>query len=92
MGYEKVEQMRNAGLIKGGSLENAIVCSTSKGWLNQPLRLSDEPCHHKIFDLIGDISLFSQFGNQRLPMAHIVAYKGGHALHVDLARRLMGMT
>ncbi|XP_027189005.1 probable UDP-3-O-acyl-N-acetylglucosamine deacetylase 1, mitochondrial isoform X2 [Cicer arietinum] len=90
--YEEVEQMRNAGLIKGGSLENAIVCSTSKGWLNPPLRFSDEPCRHKILDLIGDLSLFAQFGNQGLPVAHFVAYKGGHALHVDLARRLMGMT
>ncbi|KAK2453491.1 UDP-3-O-acyl N-acetylglycosamine deacetylase family protein [Trifolium repens] len=90
--YEEVEQMRNAGLIKGGSLENAIVCSASKGWLNPPLHFSDEPCRHKILDLIGDLSLFAQFGNQGLPVAHIVAYKGGHALHVDLARQLMGIT
>ncbi|KAG5062521.1 hypothetical protein JHK85_003704 [Glycine max] len=95
--YEEVEQMRNAGLIKGGSLENAIVCSASKGWLNPPLHFSDEPCRHKILDLIGDLSLFAQFGNQGLPVAHIVAYKacafgsGGHALHTDLARRLIGM-
>ncbi|KAL5070979.1 hypothetical protein RYX36_021866 [Vicia faba] len=73
--YEEVEQMRSAGLIKGGSLENAIVCSISKGWLNPPLRFSDEPCRHKILDLIGDLSLFAQFGNQGLPVAHIVAYK-----------------
>ncbi|XP_058724437.1 probable UDP-3-O-acyl-N-acetylglucosamine deacetylase 1, mitochondrial [Vicia villosa] len=90
--YEEVEQMRSAGLIKGGSLENAIVCSISKGWLNPPLRFSDEPCRHKILDLIGDLSLFAQFGSQGLPVAHIVAYKGGHALHVDLTRRLMGIT
>ncbi|XP_027361282.1 probable UDP-3-O-acyl-N-acetylglucosamine deacetylase 2, mitochondrial isoform X2 [Abrus precatorius] len=89
--YEEVEQMRNAGLIRGGSLENAIVCSASKGWLNPPLHFSDEPCRHKILDLIGDLSLFAQFGNQGLPVAHIVAYKAGHALHADLARRLMGM-
>ncbi|KAK7308667.1 hypothetical protein VNO77_42287 [Canavalia gladiata] len=88
--YEEVEQMRNAGLIRGGSLENAIVCSASKGWLNPPLHFSDEPCRHKILDLIGDLSLFAQFGNQGLPVAHIVAYKGGHALHTDLARCLMG--
>ncbi|KAK7407685.1 hypothetical protein VNO78_09698 [Psophocarpus tetragonolobus] len=89
--YEEVEQMRDAGLIKGGSLENAIVCSVNKGWLNPPLHFSDEPCRHKILDLIGDLSLFAQFGNQGLPVAHIVAYKGGHALHVDLARRLIGL-
>ncbi|KAB2620072.1 UDP-3-O-[3-hydroxymyristoyl] N-acetylglucosamine deacetylase 2 [Pyrus ussuriensis x Pyrus communis] len=86
--YEEVEQMRKAGLIKGGGLENAIVCSSSKGWLNPPLRFPDEPCRHKVLDLIGDLSLFARFGSQGLPVAHIVAYKGGHALHSDLVRRL----
>ncbi|KAL2347768.1 hypothetical protein Fmac_001768 [Flemingia macrophylla] len=73
--YEQIEQMCNSGLIKGGSLENAIVCSASNGWLNPPLHFSDEPCRHKILDLIGDLSLIAQFGNQGLPVAHIVAYK-----------------
>lgn len=86
--YEEVEQLRNAGLIKGGSLDNALVCSSSKGWLNPPLRFPDEPCRHKVLDLIGDLSLFAQFGSQGLPVAHIVAYKGGHALHTDMVRRL----
>ncbi|CAI0432019.1 unnamed protein product [Linum tenue] len=98
---EQVEQMREAGLIKGGSLENAIVCSASEGWLNGPLRLPDEPCRHKVLDLIGDLSLCAGSGNQGLPVAHIVAYKasslmvsstfvcqGGHALHTDFARGL----
>ncbi|CAJ1932658.1 unnamed protein product [Sphenostylis stenocarpa] len=89
--YEEIEHMRNAGLIKGGSIENAIVCSASKGWLNPPLHFSDEPCRHKILDLIGDLSLVAHSGNQGLPVAHIVAYKGGHALHADLARRLVGV-
>ncbi|CAN0877095.1 Probable UDP-3-O-acyl-N-acetylglucosamine deacetylase 5, mitochondrial [Linum grandiflorum] len=86
--HEQVEQMRNAGLIKGGSLENAIVCSASEGWMNGPLRFPDEPCRHKVLDLIGDLSLYAQSGNQGLPVAHIVAYKGGHALHADFVRGL----
>ncbi|KMT17416.1 hypothetical protein BVRB_2g038710 isoform A [Beta vulgaris subsp. vulgaris] len=86
--YEEVELMRERGLIKGGSLENAIVCSASKGWLNPPLCYHDEPCRHKVLDLIGDLSIFAKFGNQGLPIAHIVAYKGGHALHADLVRHL----
>ncbi|XP_019171251.1 PREDICTED: probable UDP-3-O-acyl-N-acetylglucosamine deacetylase 2 [Ipomoea nil] len=86
--YEQVEQMLQSGLIKGGSLESAIVCSGSKGWLNPPLRYHDEPCRHKVLDLIGDLSLFARAGSQGLPVAHIVAYKGGHALHTDFARRL----
>ncbi|KAJ4843719.1 putative UDP-3-O-acyl-N-acetylglucosamine deacetylase 1, mitochondrial [Turnera subulata] len=73
--YQEVEYMRSSGLIKGGSLDNALVCSSSKGWLNPPLYFPDEPCRHKILDLIGDFSLFAKFGNQGLPVAHIVAYK-----------------
>ncbi|KAJ6721318.1 UDP-3-O-ACYL-N-ACETYLGLUCOSAMINE DEACETYLASE 1 MITOCHONDRIAL-RELATED [Salix viminalis] len=86
--YEEVEHMLDAGLIKGGSLDNAIVCSASKGWLNPPLRFSEEPCRHKILDLVGDLSLFARFGNQGLPVAHIVVYKGGHALHTNFVRHL----
>ncbi|XP_044492945.1 probable UDP-3-O-acyl-N-acetylglucosamine deacetylase 1, mitochondrial isoform X2 [Mangifera indica] len=88
--FPKVESMRNAGLIKGGSLENALVCSISDGWLNPSLRFPDEPCRHKVLDLIGDLSLFAQNGTQGLPVAHIVAFKGGHALHIDFARHLLG--
>uniref|UniRef100_A0A5B6YUZ0 UDP-3-O-acyl-N-acetylglucosamine deacetylase n=2 Tax=Davidia involucrata TaxID=16924 RepID=A0A5B6YUZ0_DAVIN len=89
--YEEVERMRNAGLIKGGSVENAIVCSTSRGWLNPPLRFQDEPCRHKVLDLIGDLSLFARCGSQGLPVAHIVTYKGSHALHSSFVRRLLGI-
>uniref|UniRef100_A0A1J3HHU0 UDP-3-O-acyl-N-acetylglucosamine deacetylase n=1 Tax=Noccaea caerulescens TaxID=107243 RepID=A0A1J3HHU0_NOCCA len=86
--YEEVERMREAGLIKGGSLENAIVCSAERGWMNPTLRFDNEPCRHKILDLIGDLSLVARGGNGGLPMAHIVAFKAGHALHTDLARLL----
>ncbi|KAF5750110.1 UDP-3-O-acyl N-acetylglycosamine deacetylase family protein [Tripterygium wilfordii] len=84
--YEEVERMHDAGLIKGGSLENAIVCSVSKGWLNPPLRFPDEPCRHKVLDLIGDLSLSATSGSQGFPVAHIVAYKAGHALNAAFAR------
>lgn len=86
--YEEVEKMKNAGLIKGGSLENALVCSISRGWVNPPLRFEEEPARHKALDLIGDLSLFARSGSQGLPVAHIVAYKSGHALHADFARQL----
>ncbi|OMO60694.1 UDP-3-O-acyl N-acetylglucosamine deacetylase [Corchorus capsularis] len=89
--YEEVEHMRNAGLIKGGSLDNAIVCSASKGWLNPPLRFHDEPCRHKVLDLIGDLSLFAQSGNQGFPVAHVVSFKAGHSLHADFVRKLSGI-
>lgn len=86
--YEEVVKLRSAGLINGGSLENAIVCSVTKGWLNPPLRFQDEPCRHKVLDLIGDIALFAKAGSQGIPVAHIISYKGGHALHASFVRYL----
>ena len=78
----QIEQLRAHGLIKGGSLENALVCG-AEGWINPPLRFSNEPARHKLLDLVGDLSLL---GN--LPQLHVVAYKASHQLHVQLARSL----
>lgn len=79
---ESVEKLRASGLIKGGSLDNALVCG-ARGWINPPLRYPDEPVRHKLLDLVGDISLLGIF-----PKAHIVAYKGSHSLHTQLVQRL----
>ena len=79
---EQIEQLRKAGLIKGGSLDNALVCSDS-GWVNPPLRFTNEPARHKLLDLVGDMSLLGQF-----PTAHIIAYKASHKLHVQLAAEI----
>ncbi len=70
------------GLIKGGSLDNAIVC-TETAWLT-PLRFPDEPVRHKLLDLLGDLSLTGHTWQ-----AHIIAYKAGHALHGELAQALL---
>jgi UDP-3-O-[3-hydroxymyristoyl] N-acetylglucosamine deacetylase len=78
----QIEQLRQAGLIKGGSLENALVCGDS-GWLNPPLRFSNEPVRHKLLDLVGDLSLLGTF-----PVAHFLAYKASHTLHIQLAKKL----
>ena len=78
----EIDHLRCLGLIKGGSLENALVCS-SEGWLNPPLRFSNEPVRHKLLDLIGDLSLLGSS-----PCAHILAYKASHQLHAQLAQRL----
>ncbi|MFS7899449.1 putative UDP-3-O-acyl-N-acetylglucosamine deacetylase [Helianthus anomalus] len=86
--YEEVKKMRSAGLIKGGSAENAVVFSISKGLLNPPLRSPEEPCRHKVLDFIGDVSLFARSGSQGLPVANIIAYKGGHSLHAEFVRKL----
>lgn len=86
---EQLEQLRAAGLIKGGSLDNALVCSTEEGWLNPPLRFDDEPCRHKLLDLIGDLALCAAPGHPGLPIAHIVAFKASHALHVKFGAALL---
>jgi UDP-3-O-[3-hydroxymyristoyl] N-acetylglucosamine deacetylase len=78
----QIEQLRQAGLIKGGSLENALVCDQDR-WLNPPLRFPNEPVRHKLLDLIGDLSLLGA-----LPKAHFIAYKASHDLHTQLAQRL----
>lgn len=78
----QIDYLRSQGLIKGGSLENALVCG-EQGWLNPPLRFDNEPARHKLLDLIGDLSLL---GN--IPTAHYFAYAASHTLHVQLATKL----
>ena len=78
----QIDQLRSSGLIKGGSLENALVCGDD-GWLNPPLRFSNEPVRHKLLDLVGDLSLLGA-----IPIAHFLAYKASHRLHTQLAQKI----
>lgn len=78
----QILSLQQAGLIKGGSLENALVCD-QKQWLNPPLRFTNEPVRHKILDLVGDLSLLGT-----IPVAHYLAYKASHQLHVQLAQAI----
>jgi UDP-3-O-[3-hydroxymyristoyl] N-acetylglucosamine deacetylase len=78
-----IEPLRAMGLIRGGSLENAIVL-TKDGVLNGPLRYADEFGRHKALDLIGDLALLG------LPLlGRVEARKAGHALHTQLVSRLL---
>ena len=81
----QIEQLQAAGLIKGGSLDNALVCGP-EGWINPPLRFANEPVRHKLLDLIGDLSLVAD-----LPIAHYLAYKASHRLHTQLAQKLVAL-
>ena len=80
----QVEQLRAAGLIQGGGLDNALVCDGDR-WLNPPLRFEDEPVRHKLLDLIGDLALVG------LPRAQVFAYRGSHGLHTALAAALAAL-
>ncbi len=77
----QVDQLRAAGLIRGGCLENALVCDGDQ-WLNPPLRFAAEPVRHKILDLLGDLALVG------LPRAQVFAYRGSHGLHTTMAAAL----
>ena len=84
-GWEKdLDQMRNMGLIRGASLENAV-CFTGEGVMNPGgLRAEDECCRHKALDLIGDLALLG-----RPLLGHVIAERAGHAMHAALVARIM---
>ncbi len=76
---EELEQLKQSGLGRGGSLENAIAL-TRDGILNpEPLRFADEFVRHKILDIIGDLALCG------MPiLGHVRACRSGHGLHTRL--------
>jgi UDP-3-O-[3-hydroxymyristoyl] N-acetylglucosamine deacetylase len=83
---EQLDAMRERGLIRGGSLENALVCDGRAGWLNASgERLANEPARHKLLDLLGDLALLP---GHTLPRCHVVAFRAGHKLHVALGRAI----
>jgi UDP-3-O-[3-hydroxymyristoyl] N-acetylglucosamine deacetylase len=78
-----IEPLRAMGLIRGGSLDNAIVL-TKDGVMNGSLRFADEFGRHKALDLIGDLALVG------LPLlGRVEARKAGHALHTQLVSELL---
>lgn len=81
---EEIEALRRANLIRGGSLDNAIVL-TQDGMLNETsLRFVDEFVRHKILDIIGDLALLG------MPiMGRVTAHKSGHILHAALMTKLL---
>src|SRR5919201_208471 len=83
---KEVEWMRQQGLALGGSLENAIVIGDT-GVLKNSLRFDDEFVRHKILDVIGDMALVGY------PLiGHLVAHRGGHALHTEFAAMVLQET
>jgi UDP-3-O-[3-hydroxymyristoyl] N-acetylglucosamine deacetylase len=79
----EAEAMRQQGLIRGASRENALVL-TREGLTNPPLRFEDEFVRHKILDLIGDLALTG-----RQILGNVVADRAGHAMHTALVSRLL---
>jgi UDP-3-O-[3-hydroxymyristoyl] N-acetylglucosamine deacetylase len=81
---EEIEALRRANLIRGGSLDNAIVL-TPEGMLNETgLRFPDEFVRHKILDIIGDLALLG------MPIVgRVCAERSGHILHATLMAKLL---
>ncbi len=79
-----VDHLKQKGLIKGGSLDNAVVLDDYKVLNPEGLRFADELIRHKILDTIGDISLLGYE-----IAGKITTYKSGHNLHNLLCRKLL---
>src|SRR6267142_2049641 len=81
---EEIEALRRANLIRGGSLDNAIVL-TPEGMLNETsLRFHDEFVRHKILDIIGDLALLG------MPiLGRVKAERSGHIMHAGLMSKLL---
>jgi UDP-3-O-acyl N-acetylglucosamine deacetylase len=80
--FKEVEQLRAAGLIRGGSLASAVV-NGRKSVINTQLRFPDEPVRHKILDFVGDLALLG-----RPLLGHFLAWRSGHRSHAAFARHL----
>jgi UDP-3-O-[3-hydroxymyristoyl] N-acetylglucosamine deacetylase/3-hydroxyacyl-[acyl-carrier-protein] dehydratase len=79
--FEEIEALIKNGLIRGGSLENAVVIRDDAVLTTEPLRYPEEFVRHKMLDLIGDLSLVGA------PLAgHVIAVKPGHAANCEFAR------
>ena len=82
--YEEIEFLIKNGLIRGGSLENAIVIREDAVLTTEPMRYREEFVRHKILDIIGDLSLIGA------PLlGHVVAIKPGHAANYELAKLIL---
>jgi len=79
--FEEIEYLIKNGLIKGGSLENAVVIRDDAVLTTEPLRYPEEFVRHKILDIIGDLSLIG-----RPLCGHIIAVRPSHTANCELAR------
>ncbi len=81
--FEEIEHLFKTGLIKGGSLENAVVIRDDAVLTNEPLRYPEEFVRHKMLDIVGDLALLG-----RPLRGHVVAVKPGHAANCELGRAI----
>jgi UDP-3-O-[3-hydroxymyristoyl] N-acetylglucosamine deacetylase/3-hydroxyacyl-[acyl-carrier-protein] dehydratase len=81
--FEEIEYLFKNGLIKGGSLENAVIIRDDAVLTNEPLRYPEEFVRHKMLDILGDLSLIG-----KPLLAHIIAVKPSHSANSELAKAI----
>jgi UDP-3-O-[3-hydroxymyristoyl] N-acetylglucosamine deacetylase/3-hydroxyacyl-[acyl-carrier-protein] dehydratase len=82
--FEEIEYLIKNGLIRGGSLENAVVIRDDAILTTEPLRYPEEFVRHKILDIVGDLSLVGS------PLAaHVIAIKPSHMANCEVARLIL---
>jgi UDP-3-O-[3-hydroxymyristoyl] N-acetylglucosamine deacetylase / 3-hydroxyacyl-[acyl-carrier-protein] dehydratase len=82
--YEEIEFLIKNGLIKGGSLENAIVIRDDAVLTTEPLRYPEEFVRHKMLDIVGDLSLVGK------PIrGHLIAVKPSHTANCEFAKLIL---
>jgi UDP-3-O-[3-hydroxymyristoyl] N-acetylglucosamine deacetylase/3-hydroxyacyl-[acyl-carrier-protein] dehydratase len=82
--YEEIEFLIKNGLIRGGSLENAIVIRDDAVLTNEPLRYPEEFVRHKMLDIVGDLALVGR------PLhGHVIAVKPSHFANTELAKLIL---
>jgi UDP-3-O-[3-hydroxymyristoyl] N-acetylglucosamine deacetylase/3-hydroxyacyl-[acyl-carrier-protein] dehydratase len=82
--FEEIEYLFKNGLIKGGSLENAVVIRDDAVLTTEPLRYREEFVRHKMLDIVGDLSLLG-----KSIRGHVIAVRPGHAGNVELVRKMV---
>jgi UDP-3-O-[3-hydroxymyristoyl] N-acetylglucosamine deacetylase/3-hydroxyacyl-[acyl-carrier-protein] dehydratase len=82
--YEEIEHLIKNNLIKGGSLENAIVIREDAVLTTEPLRYPEEFVRHKMLDIVGDLSLLG-----RPIRGHLIAVKPSHAANCEFVRQIL---
>ena len=82
--FEEIEYLIKNGLIKGGSLENAVVIRDDAVLTTEPLRYAEEFVRHKMLDILGDLSLAG-----RPVRGHLIAVKPSHGANCEFARLIV---
>jgi len=82
--YEEIEHLIKNNLIKGGSLENAVVIRDDAVLTTEPLRYPEEFVRHKMLDIVGDLSLLG-----RPVRGHLIAVRPSHAANCEMVRQIV---